>query len=40
MPEKDSKDANIEELNQKLIQTKKDLNDLKMSYTMKCKEIE
>lgn len=39
-PEKDSKDANIEELNQKLIQTKKDLNDLKMSYTMKCKELE
>lgn len=39
-PERDSKDANIEELNQKLIQYKKELNDMKMSYTMKCKENE
>jgi regulator of replication initiation timing len=27
-------------LNQKLIQTRKELNDLKMGYTMKCKENE
>lgn len=30
----------IEELNQKLIQARKELNDLKTNYTMKCKENE
>jgi len=37
-PERDTKDTLIEELNQKLIQARKELNDLKTSYTMKCKE--
>ena len=38
--DKDSKDANIEDLNSKLVQTKKDLNDLKVNYSMKCKEVD
>lgn len=38
--DKDAKDANIDELNNKLIQVKKELNDLKINYTMKNKEIE
>jgi hypothetical protein len=39
-PDKDQKDTVIEELNSKLSQAKKELNDLKMSHTMKCKELE
>jgi hypothetical protein len=35
-----SKDATIEDLNSKFIQTRKEFNDLKVNYTMKCKEVE
>jgi ribosomal protein L29 len=37
---KDSKDSTIEDLTSKLAQHKKELNDLKINYTMKCKENE
>ena len=36
----DQKDANIVELNGKLLKTTNELNDLKLNYTMKCKELE
>jgi ribosomal protein L29 len=38
--EKDEKDASIEELNGKLLQQKKELNDLKISHSMVSKELE
>lgn len=38
--DKDGKDSSIDELNNKLVVVKKELNDLKINYTMKCKEVE
>jgi ribosomal protein L29 len=38
--DKDEKDASIEELNSKLVQCKKELNDLKINYQMVSKELE